>query len=324
MVKLEGRSWIVAKQSTVRYFFNTPLYYKTPTGHIAIYKPIGKKIEKKKIANFKLPSQLLISLDDKDVAYREMQDAFSQDINNVIAQGDIKQIKNKIIETVEDLFSDPRAGSFIPARGVVSSVANEYVRNKYILDILDQMSKTDYSTAVHSINLMALAIRYAAHMDFNKKEMLELGTTALVHDIGKLELPERILRSRDKLSREEFEEMKRHCFSGAQMVKNTMISFAHDGILHHHEKLDGTGYPQQLKGPEISFHGKIIGIIDAYESLTTDDRLYRSAMPPYETLKYLKKEVDMGKYDFSIFANFARSLVKKNERKRSNWLTRKT
>ena len=79
------------------------------------------------------------------------------------------------------------------------------------------------------------------------------------------------------------------------------------GAREHHEKLDGSGYPKGLR--KISFNGRLIGIVDCYEALTNEDRPYRRAMDPLETLNLLKRDVEAGKFDRGLFEKFCYSLI---------------
>ena len=133
---------------------------------------------------------------------------------------------------------------------------------------------------------------------------------ALFHDIGKTEIPDEILTASRKLTQEEFGVMKRHPSIGAEILKQEghECSQALWAALHHHEKLDGTGYPQGLANGSISEYGQIVGVIDCYEALTNDDRPYRSAMKPLEALELIKTDTDEGKYNPKCLESVAKSL----------------
>jgi HD-GYP domain-containing protein (c-di-GMP phosphodiesterase class II) len=111
------------------------------------------------------------------------------------------------------------------------------------------------------------------------------------------------------LSEEEWQVMKQHPLIGYKIclpLKKT-LGMAIDMILHHHEKLDGSGYP--LGTTRISFGGQVIGIVDCYEALTNEERPYRRARDPMDTLKLLKGDVEAGKFSRRIFEKFCYSLI---------------
>ena len=136
-----------------------------------------------------------------------------------------------------------------------------------------------------------------------------MGLGALLHDVGKTEIPSSILKAPRRLSEEEFKIMKSHPAIGNEIIreKNKIGRDVALGALEHHEKLDGSGYPRGTR--RISFIGQMLGIIDCYEALTNEDRPYRRARKPLDTLKFLKDEVQAGKFNRDIFEKFCYSLV---------------
>jgi len=115
-----------------------------------------------------------------------------------------------------------------------------------------------------------------------------LGMAALMHDVGKIFIPKEIINKRSKLTKEEFELIKKHPIKGYKMLKNSNSFPYHSciGILHHHERFNGTGYPTGLSGEEISLLGRIITVSDVYDALTSD-RPYRKALFPSEAVEYI-------------------------------------
>lgn len=132
---------------------------------------------------------------------------------------------------------------------------------------------------------------------------------ALLHDLGKTQVPPEILKSTGKLTNEEFGIMKYHPQISADIIiaDPDMPPGMEAGALEHHEKLDGSGYPKGIT--DISFAGRLIGIIDCYEALTCDERPYRRAKAPLATLELLKGDVVSGKLDKDIFTIFCKSLI---------------
>jgi HD-GYP domain-containing protein (c-di-GMP phosphodiesterase class II) len=130
-----------------------------------------------------------------------------------------------------------------------------------------------------------------------------------MHDVGKTEIPDSILKASRKLTRKEFKVMKRHPKIGDFIIKfkSGIDSGIARGALEHHEKLDGSGYPRGIR--HISFAGQLLGIIDCYEALTNEERPYRRAKSPLDTLKLIKQDVEAGKFDRKIFEKFCYSLI---------------
>ena len=113
--------------------------------------------------------------------------------------------------------------------------------------------------------------------------------TGLMHDIGKIGVPESILNKQGKLTREEFDIMKQHTVRGNDMVKPLFLpQECVDGIKHHHENFDGTGYPDGLKGGEIPISAAIISVADTFDAMTTD-RPYRKGLPKDVAMQEIRK-----------------------------------
>jgi HD-GYP domain-containing protein (c-di-GMP phosphodiesterase class II) len=105
--------------------------------------------------------------------------------------------------------------------------------------------------------------------------------------------------------------MKGHTGIGERLIReiNRLGEDIALAALQHHEKLDGSGYPKGLQKQAISFGGQLIGIIDCYEALTNEERPYRRALEPLETLELIKRDVEAGKYDRRLFEKFCYSLI---------------
>jgi HD-GYP domain-containing protein (c-di-GMP phosphodiesterase class II) len=156
---------------------------------------------------------------------------------------------------------------------------------------------------------MALTLGFCFHSKLSLHETKRLGLSALLHDVGKTEIPDNILKAPRRLTDEEFEIMKRHPKIGEYIIKikSAIGGSIARGALEHHEKLDGSGYPGGVQ--HISFVGQLLGIIDCYEALTNEERPYRRAQSPLETLKLIKADVEAGKFDRKIFEKFCYSLI---------------
>ena len=118
----------------------------------------------------------------------------------------------------------------------------------------------------------------AREMGFSESQCENLRKAALLHDIGKIGIPDRILNKPARLTDEEYAIMKTHVTHGAEILKDfTMVEHVVEGALYHHEKYDGTGYMSGLKGTEIPLYGRIIGVADAFDAMT-QNRVYRKKL----------------------------------------------
>ena len=148
-----------------------------------------------------------------------------------------------------------------------------------IVSMAGAVDAKDAYTMGHSLRVARTALVLAQQMGLSRERMEPLLLSAILHDVGKIAIPDTILKKPERLNREEFEVMKTHAEVGARMLAHIpALQAVIPGIKHHHEFWDGSGYPDGLKGEAIPLAGRIILIGDALDAMTTD-RVYRKAMP---------------------------------------------
>lgn len=149
-----------------------------------------------------------------------------------------------------------------------------------------------YTTHNHSTNVAFFAAILAHKIKMNKKEIFDLTYAALMHDIGKIRIDSVILNKPSYLQEDEYELVKQHSLIGYEILeKNGVISqFILNGVKHHHERLDGTGYPNQLRGKVIPKAARIIGMCDVFDALTTK-RTFRKNYTSFEALILMKRDM---------------------------------
>ncbi len=297
-----------ARQSQINLYHDTALYYKNSDGNFILYKASGAPLPTYLTEKTRHPT-LFISDEDRVDALKELQGKFTERLKEVVTNDNPLEIKTTLVDMVNETLKEPRAGILSALPETVNIVVEGFGKNKEVMRALAFISDKDYTTAMHAVNVMALTIGYCDHIQMSQEETSRFGLMALLHDIGKTEIPSNILQSTGKLTAKEFEIMKSHPTLGAMILNEDphMPDGIEVGALEHHEKLDGTGYPYGIT--EISFAGRLIGIIDCYEALTGDERSYRRAKPPLDTLNLLKSEVQSGKLDQQIFSEFCKSLI---------------
>lgn len=313
MELIDGKHWITVRRSNLRYYDNVELYYRNPAGKIALYKPQGMSFTDSALDAKPYLGDLYIRPEDKKRALDEAQRGFTRNLTARIARADqdgMAAIKHDLTMIVDETLSEPRSGSLSVVPEFMSSIVDAYSGRPAVIKHLARISHTDYTTAIHSINVMALTVGYCFYTGRSLENTLTMGLAALLHDVGKVDIDQEILTAPRRLTEEEFQQMEKHPESGAEILQSYQgeLAVAIEGTLHHHLKLDGSGYPRGYEGP-VSETGRIIAIIDAYEALTNDDRPYRSAMRPLRALKIVKEDTDAGKYDRSVFEQFAYSLT---------------
>ncbi|MCF6441675.1 HD-GYP domain-containing protein [Pseudoalteromonas luteoviolacea] len=191
----------------------------------------------------------------------------------------------------EKAFSDIKEGRKIniaefkeTASGFIDSV----FRNQDALACIARIREKDGYLLEHSLNVSILMSIFAKHLGFDRELIEELATGALLHDIGKIKIPDEILQKPDKLSENEFAIMREHAKYSHDIVKDSGLGeIAAEIAGFHHERLDGTGYPYSKKGDELSQYVRMISIVDVYDAMTAD-RVYKVGMAPIKAFKKLK------------------------------------
>ena len=164
------------------------------------------------------------------------------------------------------------------------------VFNSTLLTLVNALDARDTETEGHSERVTHYTLELAKNMGIIDEKFLKtLKIAALLHDIGKIGIPDGILRKPGKLTEEEWQIMKQHPMLGYKILKNIkQLNDVAEIVLHHHERFDGTGYPVGLKGEEIPLGSRIFSVADTIDAMTSD-RPYRKALSFEETAEELKK-----------------------------------
>lgn len=161
--------------------------------------------------------------------------------------------------------------------------------NETILTIAKTVDARDENTSQHSVRVSEYSVMIAKKLGFSKKDCEELRKAALLHDIGKIGIPDNVLNKPSRLNDEEYEIMKSHVVKGADILKSfTIVKGVEEGAMYHHERYDGKGYVHGLKGKEIPLNARIIGIADAFDAMTAN-RVYRKQLNFDFVLEELRK-----------------------------------
>ena len=165
------------------------------------------------------------------------------------------------------------------------------LRNPGALLSLTRIKEADTYTFQHSVSICALLVSFTHSLGMDPATVEEAGLGGLLHDVGKMKIPNEILNKPGKLTDEEFGIMKSHAslsrdlLLGVSGISEMVIQIAGE----HHEKMDGGGYPRGIAGDAISQIGRMTAVVDVYDALT-NDRPYRPAWTPTQTLEYIRAE----------------------------------
>lgn len=205
------------------------------------------------------------------------------------------ELKRNAISSIENLFENiDKNNKNISDKllGHVNDVSEKIVDNiirskKYMVNILDLKLYDDY-TYHHSLSVSVLSTAIGTSLNLPKKELYELSLCGILHDIGKMQIPHSIISKPSKLTFEEYDVIKEHPVKGGKyIIKNRLVTEnIYNGVISHHEKYDGTGYPFGQHGVNIPLFGRIIAVADVYDALTSN-RPYRKPVLPSEAIEYI-------------------------------------
>jgi len=221
------------------------------------------------------------------------------------------QICNQAKEAMVSMFEEARMGNAVDAEGakqLVEEISDSVVRNPGALISLARLKTADDYTYMHSVAVCAMMVALARQLGLDAVQVRAAGMAGLLHDLGKAMMPLEVLNKPGKLTEAEFAVMKSHPEAGYRMLLKSdhVDAAALDVCLHHHEKIDGSGYPKGLKGDEISLLAKMGAVCDVYDAITSN-RPYKPGWDPAESLRKMA-EWSKGHFDPLVFQAFVKSM----------------
>lgn len=212
---------------------------------------------------------------------------------------------------VESLFHNARLGQAVEADQMlplVEEICDSITRNAGALISLARLKTQDEYTYLHSVAVCGLMMALAHQLHLNDMEVREAGMAGLLHDLGKARVPLTVLNKPGPLTEHEFATMQSHPLAGHTMLLNNpeVCANALDVVLHHHEKIDGSGYPHHLQGDQISLFAKMAAVCDVYDAITSD-RPYKIGWDPAESIRKMT-EWSQGHFAQDIFYAFVKTV----------------
>ena len=213
-------------------------------------------------------------------------------------------------EAVVSMFQEARMGRAIEAdaaQPLVEEISNSVMRNPGALISLARLKTADDYTYMHSVAVCALMIALARQLGLNEQQTRDAGMAGLLHDLGKALLPMEILNKPGKLTDAEFAIVKTHPAKGFELLQHAQgaSDVTKDVCLHHHEKVDGSGYPKGLDSQSMTLFAKMGAVCDVYDAITSN-RPYKAGWDPAESIKRMAEW--KGHFDPSVFQAFVKSL----------------
>lgn len=216
----------------------------------------------------------------------------------------------KSLKAVKAMFGEARMGRAIDTKNVaplVDEITASIARNPAALIGMARLKNKDEYTYMHSVAVCALMINLARTLELDEDLTRSLGLAGLLHDVGKMKMPDPVLSKPGKLTEEEYALIRQHPERGYDMILagGDAPAIAADVTLHHHEKYDGTGYPHGLKGEAISLAARMGAICDVYDAITSN-RPYKEGWSPSDSIARMM-EWD-GHFDPRLLEAFIRSI----------------
>ena len=220
-----------------------------------------------------------------------------------------ESVKKRVHEGVQYLYDNTESEQFT---STVNSIAEELMdailKNDALAVDIDTLKVSDEYTFKHSVDVATMAMVIAKKHGLSDREVYEVGIAGLLHDVGKSKIPNTILNKPDRLSDEEFDIVKQHSLYGYQILekKEDISEHIRLGVLQHHEKIDGSGYPLRVPGEKICLYARILSVVDIYDALVTE-RPYKKAFSKRDAVEMIMAMTD--ELDLSVMRSFLGSII---------------
>ncbi|SDY61585.1 HD-GYP domain-containing protein [Tindallia californiensis] len=267
----------------------------------------------------KLTDSYIFQLKRKNIPAVYVDDALSRGVE--IASAIDQEVRVKAVLQIKEIFEELKeqrnskmATRYISDQhyeGVKSTfddIMANLQRNKGATMNMAELMSSSLYTYTHSLNVAVLSVLTAQSLGLPPDKIKELGVGALLHDVGKIAIPDEILNKQGSLTEAEWKLMKTHPEEGYRMVKDNLSISAYTKaiIMSHHERVDGSGYPNGFSGDKVHLLTQIVSMADIFDAVTSD-RCYRDRVPVYQAVEIIMAQVHKG-YDEKVFRAFMQNV----------------
>lgn len=250
------------------------------------------------------------SLNKMDIDFVYVYETVTPD-EKVVAVKDLKFEYERSLQIYKEVYMSARLGRTINKELIYETVTyllSVAIKCHDIMGSFRELKSDEIYTYRHGVNVCIYAGLLAKWSGLPKSEVIEIAMAGFLHDIGKAQIPLNIINKPERLNNNEFDEMKRHVNYSAQICEGmgSLNERVVKGIREHHERLDGTGYPNAVKADQIGFYGRVLAIADVFDAITTD-KVYQKKMTPYKAIDLLRQE-SFGKLDTKLSAVFIKRI----------------
>ncbi|MCP5291653.1 MAG: HD-GYP domain-containing protein [Burkholderiales bacterium] len=292
-------SFLLSEQSDLEKFVNSGVsefWIDTVKGHdIDVLQPEAAKAEQ--VSDTPVQVVSVIKKIEKVPLEEELQVA--------------RKIHSRTKEAVTTMFSEVRMGKAVQvdeAIILVDEINQSMQRNTNALLSLIRLKTADEYTYLHSVAVCVLMVALGKQLGIKGEELKQIGVAGLLHDIGKMAVPIEVLNKPGKLTDKEFDIVKDHPRRGWEILKTVYQASepALDVCLHHHERMDGCGYPDKLSADNLTLHTRMGAVCDVYDAITSE-RCYKKGWEPADAIKKMAAWKD-GHFDETVFRAFVKTI----------------
>jgi len=233
-------------------------------------------------------------------------------MNRVIDKKKVRlseSVKERVGEGIRFLYANTEDSNFTSAtNNIADDLMKAILENDAIAVDVDALKVSDEYTFKHSVDVAAMAMVIGKRYGLSEKQVYELGIAGLLHDVGKSKIPNEVLNKPGRLTDEEFKIIKDHSLFGYNILKgkNDINDHIRLGVLQHHEKINGQGYPMAVPGDRICPYARILSIVDIYDALITE-RPYKAAFSKRDAVEMLMAMTD--ELDIDMMSAFLNSVI---------------